>query len=439
MTTKDVIDRAIGLADLQNSEYITQADKTASLNESYRDIYERITKADDDFFLKSATLSTASIVIIDINQFTIDLPTDFFKLRTVNWDDNGQWREIGRFPINQRNRASSMPSYRLRGGKLWISGVSTVGTLAPTIRIDYYPEAEELTVPESPLLVPGLAVVPTSMCYTPNGRTIIYTTGSDIHAYSLDTLIDSTILVSAGIADLGYLNGWVYFRRAGDVWRGSTTLTSVLVPVQLTALGTVLACSLMWGFVFYSLAAASWRMDLDGSNDVLQQAYPENYVASFGVASPSFAYITAGLLVLAPAVATGISVSQIAGDNHAIYYRTPTGEVYQYGATPVLLASGVAYLGIYGAGRLPLYMTDGTIQLLSTLPPVTLQFTENVAYEIMAYQCAADFKRKNNADAAALMARREELWNRFSTQVQADNYKPERIQNAYAGMGAPWR
>jgi hypothetical protein len=182
MTTKDVIDRAIGLADLQNSEYITQADKTASLNESYRDIYERITKADDDFFLKSATLSTASIVIIDINQFTIDLPTDFFKLRTVNWDDNGQWREIGRFPINQRNRASSMPSYRLRGGKLWISGVSTVGTLAPTIRIDYYPEAEELTVPESPLLVPGLAVVPTSMCYTPNGRTIIYTTGSDIHA-----------------------------------------------------------------------------------------------------------------------------------------------------------------------------------------------------------------------------------------------------------------
>lgn len=432
MNTKDIVDRAVGLADLQNSEYITHADKTASLNESYRDIYEAITKGNDDYFLKTATLSTATIVILDINQFTIDLPSDFFKLRTVNWSDNGTWRELPRFPINLRNRATTTPMYRLRDGKLWISGITTSGTLAPTISIDYYPEAETLTVPEAPLLVPGLAVAPTSMCYTPNGRTIVYTTGADIHAYSLDTLIDSTILVSAGIADLGYLNGYVYFRRAGDVWRGATTLTSVLVPVQLTVLGTVLNTVLMWGYLYYSLAAASWRANLDGTGPVLQQAYPENYIASFGVASPSDAYISpGGVLTLAPAVSTGIAVARISGDNHYIYYLTPTGDVYRYGTTPILLASGVSYMGKVGGSRLPIYLADGTIQLLSTYPPIELQFNENVTYEIMAYQCAADFKRKNNADDSKLLGRREELWSRFSSQIEADNYKPERIQNAY--------
>jgi hypothetical protein len=106
--------------------------------------------------------------------------------------------------------------------------------------------------------------------------------------------------------------------------------------------------------------------------------------------------------------------------------------------TARLLATGVAYMGVYGDNRLPVFLTDGTIQALSTYPPMTLTFPANIAYEIMAYRCAADFKRKNGADATALLARSEELWGRFSSQKHADDYKPERIQNARYGSNSLW-
>jgi hypothetical protein len=50
-----------------------------------------------------------------------------------------------------------------------------------------------------------------------------------------------------------------------------------------------------------------------------------------------------------------------------------------------------------------------------------------------------DFKRKNGADFSMLEKRREELWIRFSSQIHADDAKPERIQNAYANFYGPWR
>ena len=447
MTTKDVIDRAVLLADLQNSGYITFEDKTFSLNEAYRDIYEEITKGDDDWFLESATLSAASIVILDQNQFTINLPDNFLRLRAASWLDNGTYREMARCPLNLRSMDTGVQAYRLRGGKMWIMGLSTSGTLAPTIRIDYYPAPVELTVPDAPLLFTGLSVIPTSMAYTSNGRTIIYTTGADIHAYSLDTGVDSTLFVAAGIKDLGYLNGFIYFVRAGEVWRGATNLTSVMVPVALTATGAaVVNHSLMWGFIYWSTAAQCFRANLDGTGPGAVLATPASYIAPWGIGMPLYGFIDgAGLLVIDTGLATGIAVSQLAGDNDHLFYRTPTGEVWWMLPTltaglftAILLASGVAYMGVYADSRLPVYLNDGTIQALSTYPPVDLMFNQNITYEIMAYRCAADFKRKNGADAAALLARSAELWTRFSSQKHADDYRPERIQNARRGASTVW-
>lgn len=447
MTTKDIIDRAVLLADLQNSEYITYQDKRMSLNESYRDIYEALTKADDDYFLKSATLSAASVVILNPNQFTIDLPSDFMRLRTVSWQDNGLWREMARSPINLRESNTGVPAYRLRDGKLWVIGLSTTVAPTPTIRIDYYPAAAELTVPEEPLLFTGLNVIPISMAYTANGRTIIYTTGTDIRAFSLDTGVDTLLYASAAVKDVGYLNGFVYFVKGGEVWRGATNLTTLMVPAAITATGAaVVNHTLMWNFIYWSTAAQCWRANLDGTAPVLRQATPVNYVAPWGLVMPLYGHISAAsLLVIDAGVATGIQVTQIAGDTEHLFYRDTAGNVFWMLPTlttgvftAIRLARGVAYMGVYGDNRLPVWMNDGTIQALSTFPPADLLFNQNVTYEIMAYRCAADFKRKNNADASALLARSEELWTRFSTQKHADDYRPERIQNAKHGANSLW-
>jgi hypothetical protein len=451
MNTKNIMDRAIGLADLQNSGYITFEDKLYSLNESYRDVYEYVTKGDDDFFLKSATLDNTTIVVLDDNQYTIDLPTDFYKLRTITWDDNGTWREVPRFPINIRERITGFPSYRMQDGKIWVSGIATASASYPNLKIDYYPSAVDMTVPDAPLAYSALSIVPTSMAYTGVGRTIIYTTGSNIRAYSLDTLVDSLLYTSAGIADLGYLNGHIYFRKGGEVWRGSTDLVSTMVPAAITATaGAVVTTTLMWGYVYWSTATQCWRCNLDGTGPVLRQNVAINYVASWGIGIPNYGYINgAGTLIIDTGLSSGVAVSQIAGDNTYLYYRTPTGNVYRMLPTlvagvytSILLATDVAYMGVYGNHRLPIYTTDGKIYALSTYPPIDLTFNQNIAYEIMAYQCAIDFKRKNNSppeSIANLSTRLEALWSRFSSQRGADDYKPERIQNYYYNGASTWR
>ena len=443
MTTKTILDRAANLADLQNSGYITFEDRVYSLNESYKDIYELVTKENDDFFLASATLNPATVVILDQTQFTIDLPADFYRLRTASWYDNGTWRDMQRAPLNTRGIYTGYPTYRLRDGKMWCFGIDFNGSTSPSIKIDYYPACADLTAPDSPGILP-LSVVPTSMAYTSTGRTVIYTTGTDIRAYSLDDQADYLLYSSAGVKDIGYLNGYVYFVKGGEVWRGASTLKAVMVPAAITATAAaVVNSTIMWGYVYWSTATQCWRANLDGTGPAMQFATVKNYIASYGSAAPSYATISAtGELVIGTSPSTGIAVSQIAGDNTYIYYRTTTGQVYRYTpstAVSDLLASDVAYMGVYGDYRLAIYGADGKIYTLSTYPPVTLTFPQNIAYEIMSYQCAMDFKRKNGADFSMLEKRREELWIRFSSQIHADDAKPERIQNAYANFYGPWR
>ena len=449
MTTKDILDRATNLADLQNSAYITFDDRRFSLNESYRDVYEYVTKGDDDYFVVQVTLDPATISIIDSNQFTIDLPSDFFRLRTAEWNDNGNWRDLQRCPLNIRGLYTGTPAYRLKDGKMWLMGVDSAVAGYSTIRINYYPAAATLTVPDSDLDYSALSVVPISMAYTGVNRTIIYTTGTDIRAYSYDNQTDYLLYSSAGVKDIGYMNGYVYFVKGGEVWRGASSLTGVMTPGAITATGAaVVNSTLMWGYVYWSTATQCFRCNPDGTGVSLRQNNTVNYVSSWGTDVPYYGKISAAnVLTIDGSLSTGLVVSQIAGDNTYLYCRTSAdGKVWRIMPTLVagvftqfLLYENVNYMGVYGDGRLPVYTTDGKIKAISVYPAVTLTFPQNVAYEIMAYQCAMDFKRKNGADFTALAARREELWNRFTSQVHADDAKPERIQNAYWNTYSPWR
>jgi hypothetical protein len=448
MTTKDIMDRAVNLADLQNSGYVTFDDKRFSLNESYRDIYEAITKADEDYFLASATLSAASIVVLNDNQFTIDFPTDFFRLRSVSWQDNGTWRDMPRFPVNVRDARTNTLGYRMRDGKLWVSGCDTTGTILPAIRIDYYKQAVVLTVPDAPLVYSSLSIVPTYMCYVPLGRTLLYGSATQIYAYSLDTMTNHLLYTSTGMSTIRYQNGYIYFVKGGEVWRGVTDLVSTMVAAAITATGaSVVSSTLMWDYVYWSTATQCWRANLDGSAPVLRQAAPVSYVAPWGSGMPYYGFISAvGNLTIDTGLATGIAVSMIMGDGARLYYRTTSGDLYAMLPTLTagvfttwLLSSGVADIGTLGGDRVPVRLTDGTVEAVSTYPPIDLLFPSNVAYEIMSYQCAIDFKRKKAADATQLEARLSELWARFSSQIHADDFKPERIQNAYRGFYDPWR
>ena len=75
MTSKQLADRALSLADLQNSIFITYQDIQNSLNESYRDVYSRITASGDDYFVTEYTVTITSAMLNGPFEYLVPLPT----------------------------------------------------------------------------------------------------------------------------------------------------------------------------------------------------------------------------------------------------------------------------------------------------------------------------------------------------------------------------
>lgn len=71
-TSKDIINRAEQLADLQNSDFISDSEKQYLLNEAWGIFYQKITNAKDKSFIKKVSV---------YNGFT--LPLDFMQLSTI--------------------------------------------------------------------------------------------------------------------------------------------------------------------------------------------------------------------------------------------------------------------------------------------------------------------------------------------------------------------
>jgi len=66
------------------------------------------------------------------------------------------------------------------------------------------------------------------------------------------------------------------------------------------------------------------------------------------------------------------------------------------------------------------------LMAISSLEDTEFIYPVNEANEIMAYQSAIDYKRKQNGDISLLMARLSEIQNRFIGVIKRDEYQPER-------------
>jgi cell division protein FtsX len=66
------------------------------------------------------------------------------------------------------------------------------------------------------------------------------------------------------------------------------------------------------------------------------------------------------------------------------------------------------------------------IKAKSILTDTDFIYPINEANELMAYQCAINFKRKENGDLAPLMDRIDKIWYRFMEVLKRDEGLPER-------------
>jgi hypothetical protein len=107
------------MADMEDSGFVSDSELNDYINSSYAELYDLLVSSNSEYFLSSATSTVAS------GSSTITLPSDFYKLRAVDFYLNGRWCDIEQFSMNERNQDSTLYSsmgvevrYRLQGSTL---------------------------------------------------------------------------------------------------------------------------------------------------------------------------------------------------------------------------------------------------------------------------------------------------------------------------------
>lgn len=117
MTVTEIITRARELAEIEGADFFSSSEELSSLNESYRDVYEKILNSNDDYFLEEWDFDMAALTPdpIQVRAYTIDLPIDFYRLRVLQYQSGQTFRTIFKFAPQEEPQSGVSPSYRLRG------------------------------------------------------------------------------------------------------------------------------------------------------------------------------------------------------------------------------------------------------------------------------------------------------------------------------------
>lgn len=91
--------RARQRADMVNSTFVTDAELTNLINLGLSELYDIVVSAFEDYFTISSTFTVASG-----NTYT--LPTNFYKLRGLDFSVNGSYQGCREFNFNDRNNSS---------------------------------------------------------------------------------------------------------------------------------------------------------------------------------------------------------------------------------------------------------------------------------------------------------------------------------------------
>jgi len=432
MLASEIISRARSLADLQSSKAISYNDEKNSINEAYKLVYNKLSESNDDFYLleKLYTNVTGYTSTMPYN-YLLPLPTDFYKLRTVSYLFNGSWYPMSRLPLNMRNTNTTEPYYRLRNNELWIV-TGTTSTIAD-IQITYYPPPETITLPDYSTdfaeTVPLASSLPKIYCIK-DATTLYKCTGNTIVSYTANKT--ASTLIYTGASATAYP---VYYKNLLFFYEGtalkSIDLTSAAVVTIKAVADNTLPFTVENNLIYYCDATNTLQNSYLGSSESTLFAGSIRYcVHKLGTAS--YIYIKAGSIEIDTVVQTPATYMSYPyfnyGDN---VYTIDT-------ALPVLYKANAQIGAQWNSRIIGMDTLDASVHTYSTVEDTNMSYPTNVIFEILAYQSAADFKRKYEEASPDLESKLGQLWDAFlNSVIRRDEYKPEKIQNAY-NNGINW-
>lgn len=458
MKASDILQRARALADLGNTKFIDHDYELHSLNESWKDIYAALLANDDDYYLTETTLTLTSVHAVagSDSEYLIDLPTDAVRVRYLDWNGTTGWLPMDRFNLGMKDHQPGDPYYRLKNGKLWVIG-GTVPSTGLSIRVGYYPTPATITCPADPYEFTTSYARATLASVGIGGFTDYNNTG--IYIYSSMSLraesIDrnttaspvSLFTDSAAVGSVLYHKGYLYWVRQANIYRKATDLTAAFtVPSAVTSSNDVVDFQIYGDTIYFITSTAVKSCALDGTGTATIQSGLTCTRGAAVLASVVYYVDGTTLKSVAPAATVLTSVTDVTSDGTYLYVHTSGTDhkvkrlTISAGAITATdtIHSDATGMAPYQGGRLPiLQQAAQTFVAIDTAVDYDFSYPNNLVPEIMAYRAAVDYRIKQAQDATKLEERLASLWERFSSMIRRDDYKPERIRNAYTTGG--WR
>ena len=444
MLASKLIQRARSLSDTPNSLFISNSDEINSLQESWKDVYSKITESSDDYFIKEVILDMNTAVSNGPNEWLIDMPTDMYKIRYVDYRDSGRWVSMTKFNTNARNGYVGQPSYRMKNQQLWISG----NVMPSEIRLSYYPPPIEVSVPELPYSYCGSypAYDKSTKIKSPYFFSIPTTTNSNdadylVYIYNdLQIKIESTMYQSVAtlytsltaIDKVYYNSGYIYFLSLGNLYRATTDYVGTLVPVEINNTGTVQSFSIQDNILYFATSGYTYSCNLDGTNIVTLYNYHTTSICKISSDPGIVYYLGDDSFIYRDGVSLAISTNYLASDSNSLYYIDAGYNLHKYtyidstSVNDVIIANSIIFVNNTNDLFIATTNKKYGVKALSILEDTDFIYPVNEANEIMAYQSAIDFKRKQNGDITLLAVRLSEIEDRFMDVLVRDSYQPER-------------
>jgi hypothetical protein len=138
MLVSDIIAAAKQYTQIDGSSWFPDVDALRSVNRAYRDVYEKILDANDEYFIKEVTVLVSAMTKVRDNLYEYTLPSDWYRLRQLNAvipTGEHQFERLDPLAINQHE------GYRYFNSKLRL----TFRNPYDSFRIEYYPTPAEYT------------------------------------------------------------------------------------------------------------------------------------------------------------------------------------------------------------------------------------------------------------------------------------------------------
>lgn len=139
MTVADIIAAGRQYTQIAGSSWFAQTDELRSINRAYRDIYEKIVDANDEYFIAELTVLPADLVEVRPHVFEYTLPAGWYRLRSIRGI-----LDIGEVGLDRLDPKEfyQREGYRYFNSKLRLFYTNPYNSF----RIEYYPTPTEYTL-----------------------------------------------------------------------------------------------------------------------------------------------------------------------------------------------------------------------------------------------------------------------------------------------------